>query len=124
MKRVYLVLLLVGALALAVFTAPSASASHAVSVKTVAQVVHQPVAPSAQKASQRNIGPNAWDRSTILIQVMKDGTSTEHTWLHERISYYRNVAGSTLSIVEGSCQVNMPCIRVYWDNYVFRAGMG
>lgn len=64
-----------------------------------------------------NIGPNAWDHSTIYVQTIKAGNSLEATWSHERLSYYRNVAGSTLNIIEGNCVVGKPCIHVYWDFY-------
>jgi len=117
MKRVLAVLLLISALAFGVFSAPNASATHTNSRIVVAAVHSHPVAPHTYQASQRNIGPNAWDRSTVIFQVMKAGTNTEMTWFHERLSYYRTVAGSTLNILEQGCVVNMPCNRVYFDFY-------
>lgn len=72
---------------------------------------------SAAQPGNALISSHYWDRSTIVVQTGKAGNSLEAAYQHDAVAYMRAAAGSALSIVEGSCQSNMPCIVIWWDYY-------
>lgn len=74
----------------------------------------------ANQAKADTISGYGQSRSTIVIQNMTPSHSMS-PWLNSQVDYYRHIGWTNgsdpISLVQGSCQPNMPCVRVWIDNF-------